>query len=246
MKIRFSDRGFAPIRRGLREHLPGMSSDGVKFYLWLHLVARFSGKDRGTVKMIFADIARELGWSIHKLKRTARQLRKYVVVEPGNQHKPSTLRILNYDKQPQSAGAPHAPSKPAGAPHAPRTRTSTRTSTSAKLSNDAPSSTPKKAVEGSRSKAAAAAVWTFLEIEPCGHSSFRALLESCWASRNGEPPSAVVARCLDGWRDSNAGDETWKRGLAPLFRALNAVRQSEKVRADSGFKEEIPLATVNV
>ncbi len=245
--IRYKDRGFAPIRRGLREHLGRMSSDGVKLYLWLHLVAYWTGQKRGTVETTYAEIAKEMRWPKIKVKRAMAELcQRFVkVLRRGNQHQYTLIRIRKYQKRSNSAGIAIDTGKSAGITGEPSTDTSTDISTLRIASKTQAIRTPKKAAEGSRSKAAAAAVWTFLEIEPCGHPSFRALLESCWASRNGEPPSAVIGRCLDGWRDSNAGDETWKRGLAPLFRALNSLRHSEKVGADSGFKEEIPLATVN-
>ena len=224
-----------------------MSSDAVKFYLWLHLVACWTGKKRGTVETNYAEIGKELHWSETRVKRAFSELRdRYIkLTNRGNQYRCSTIRILKYKKKPQRAPATHDQSKTARASGDQSSDQSTDQSTLPEAAKTQAIRTPKKAVEGSRSKAAAAAVWTFLEIEPCGHPSFRALLESCWASRNGEPPSAVIGRCLDGWRDSNAGDETWKRGLAPLFRVLNSLRQSEKIRVEPSFKEEIPLATVN-
>jgi hypothetical protein len=247
IKIRFSDRGFAPIRRGLREHLGRMSSDAVKFYLWLHLVASWAGKKRGTVETNYTQIAKELHWPETRVKRAFAELRhRYIkLTYRGNQYRCSTIRILKYKKKAPRAPATSDRSKTARAAGDQSSDQSTDQSTLLQAAKTQEIRTPKKAVESSRSKAAAAAVWTFLEIEPCGHSNFRALLESCWTSRNGEPPSAVIGRCLNGWQDANAGDATWKKGLAPLFRALNSLRQSEKVRADSGFKEEIPLATVN-
>lgn len=246
IKIRFSDRGFAPIRRGLREHLGRMSSDAVKFYLWLHLVAYWTGKKRGTVETNYAEIVRELHWSETRVKRAFAELRdSYIkLTNRGNQYRCSTIRILKYNKKAPRAQATNDQSKTARVASDQSTDQSTDQSSLPGASKTQGIPTPKKAVEGNRSKAAAA-VWTFLGIEPCGHSNFRSLLESCWALRNGEAPSAVIGRCLDGWRDANAGDETWKKGLAPLFRALNSLRQSEKIRVEASFNEEIPLATVN-
>jgi hypothetical protein len=246
-KIRFSDCGFAPIRRGLREHLGRMSSDAVKLYLWLHLVACWTGKKCGTVETSYAEIIKEFHWTESRVKRAFVELRdRYIkATNRGNQYHCSTIRILKYKKKPQRAQATSDRSKTAGATRGQSSGQSTGRSTLRIAAKTQAIRSPKKAEESIRIKAAAAAVWTFLEIEPCGHFDFRALLESCWASRGGEPPSAVIGRCLDGWRDSNAGDETWKRGLAPLFRALNSLRQSEKIRVESDFKEEIPLATVN-
>jgi hypothetical protein len=56
-----SDRGFCKIRRGLREHLGRISSDGVKLYLWLHLSAFWGGERRGTVR-VQTDLAKVRRW----------------------------------------------------------------------------------------------------------------------------------------------------------------------------------------
>jgi hypothetical protein len=106
-KIRFSDRGFAPIRRGLREHLGRMSSDAVKFYLWLHLVACWTGKKRGTVETNYAEIVKELHWSETRVKRAFAELRdRYIkFTNRGNQYRCSTIRILKYKKKSPRAQA---------------------------------------------------------------------------------------------------------------------------------------------
>jgi hypothetical protein len=213
----------------------------------LHLVAYWTGKKRGTVETDYTEIAKEMLWPKIRVKRAMTELcRHYVkVLKHGNQHQSTLIRILKYQKRSKSAGITSDTGKSAGITGETSTETSTDTSTLRIAAKTQAICIPKKAVEGIRSKAAAAAVWTFLGIEPCGHPTFRQLLESCWTSRNGEAPSAVIARCLDAWRDSNGDDETWKRGLAPLFRVLNSLRQSEKTRVEPSFNEEIPLATVN-
>lgn len=114
-KIRFSDRGFAKIRRGFREHLSRLSSDGVKLYLWLHLVALWSGKKRGTVETNHSEIAKELRWTKIRTKRAMAELRgHYVKVSKrGNQHQDALIRILRYNKKAKSAGLTNDPSKTA-------------------------------------------------------------------------------------------------------------------------------------
>jgi hypothetical protein len=243
--IRFSDRGFAKIRRAFREHISRMSSDAVKLYLWMHLVAFWSGKRRGTVETDYSEIAKEMRWPKIRVKRAISELCGYYVkvLKRGNQHQSTLIRILKYQKTSKCAGIPHDTSTSAGLMGETRNDTSTDTSTLRIAAKTQAIRAPKKAVEGSRSKAAAAAVWTFLDIEPCGHSNFRSLLESCWASRNGEAPSAVIGRCLDAWQSASGEGENWKRGLAPLFRALTKIRRPEKPNAEQWPKEEeIPLA----
>jgi DNA-binding transcriptional ArsR family regulator len=87
-------------------------------------------------------------------------------------------------------------------------------------------------------------VWSFLGIEPCGPISFRTLLESRWASRNGDRPPAVIGETVDAWEEAVGG----KLRRAPqLFRALADLRQREHAEAREGqpihvlTAEEIPV-----
>ena len=92
--------GYAPIRRGLREHLCKISSNGAKLYLWLHLAAWWKGKKRGTVETTYSIIADELGWNPKMVQRTVGELEKkdYIVVSlASNQHEATTIAIVNYD-----------------------------------------------------------------------------------------------------------------------------------------------------
>lgn len=250
---RFTNRGFAKIRRGFREHLSRMSSDGVKLYLWLHLVVFWSGKKRGTVETNYSEIAKELQWTKIRVKRAMAELRcHYVKVSKrGNQHQDALIRILKYTKHAKSAGITHEPSKTAGVTNEPSYDPSTDPSTLRERNKTLQNRAPKKAVEGSRSKAAAAtapkrqdSVWSFLEIEPCGPLAFRCLLESRWASRNGDRLSVLIGETVDAWE--KAEGEKLRRS-APLFRALAKLRKSEAVRpTDDGRSihvltaEEIP------
>jgi hypothetical protein len=68
-------------------------------------------------------------------------------------------------------------------------------------------------------------VWSFLEIQPCGPLSFRTLLETGWARRNGGPYSILIGDTLDAWE---AAESKKPRGCAPLFRALSKLREREK------------------
>jgi hypothetical protein len=233
-KIFFGDRGFAPIRRGLRGHLGRMSSNAVKLYLWLHLVVSWTGKKRGTVETTYSEIAKELKWPIIRVKRTMAELRRrYVKVKArGNQHKSTLIRILKYTKKVKRAGIAGDTGKSAGVTGETSNDTSTDTSTLRIAAKTQEIRTPKKAVEGSRSKAAAneiAPVWRFLGIQPCGNPAFRELLEGFWISRNGDTLSKVIGTCLDAWRDaSGENGPGWKKGLQPLFHALAALRAYEK------------------
>jgi len=67
-------------------------------------------------------------------------------------------------------------------------------------------------------------VWEFLEISPYGPISFRTLLESRWASRNGDPRSELIGGAIDAWEAANGRRLV---GCAALFRALSDLRDSE-------------------
>jgi len=202
--------------------------------LWLHLTANWRGKQRGTVRTSYSDIADELHLSLPTIKRAMARLQpRYIkIVQPGNQHRPSVIRILKYDRR--QAGITNDTSR-AGIKNDPYGDTSTDTSSTREPNKTLQKLAPKKAVEGSRSKAAAAtplkpedSVWDFLGIGACGPPSFRSLLESRWASRNGERPSVLIGETVDAWETAEGG----KLRRAPqLFRALSELRQKEKQEA---------------
>jgi len=245
-----SDRGFAKIRRGLREHLGVMSDSAVKLYLWLHLVANWQGKERGTVKTSYAAIGEELKWSLSTVKRAVASLQpRYVkTVQVGNQFRPTVIRILKYDKRHQLAGIKTDTSSRASVKNGPYADTSSDTSTLREANETLTNRAPKKGVEGSRSKAAAAAlpkpedsVWNYLSIEPCGPLQFRFLLESRWASRNGHRPSILIGETIDAWETAE-GEKP--RLAAPLFRALTELRQRERHEPRNPRSTEVPIRTL--
>lgn len=92
------------------------------------------------------------------------------------------------------------------------------------------------AAKGTQQKDAAAArrpaftpnpedsVWESLKISPCGPISFRTLLESRWASRNGDRPSVVIGETVDAWETA----EGRKLGVPVLFRSLAELRRQER------------------
>jgi len=69
-------------------------------------------------------------------------------------------------------------------------------------------------------------VWEFLEISPCGPISFRTLLESRWASQNGEPRSVLIGETVDAWEIAE-GEKL--RRAAQLFAALAKLRENERL-----------------
>jgi hypothetical protein len=224
-----------------------MSASSLKLYLWLHLAANWSGRHRGTVHTSYADIAKEFGWSVRQVKRTIATLQpRYVkIVQVGNQHRPTIIRILKYDKHLKRAGDNNDTSSSAGDKNGPSSVPSSVPSSTREANETLQNHAPKKAVEGSRSKAATAAppkiedpVWNFLGIGPCGPLSFRLLLESRWVSRNGNRPSLVIGETVDAWETAEGA----KLRRAPqLFRALSELRQREKREAPPTIETADPI-----
>jgi hypothetical protein len=86
-------------------------------------------------------------------------------------------------------------------------------------------------------------VWDFLKITPCGPTSFRALLESGWAARNGGPYSAVIGNAVDAWQSAEGQKLPHS---APLFSALGELRRREGHRSAAGQPNHVANAARNV
>jgi hypothetical protein len=80
-------------------------------------------------------------------------------------------------------------------------------------------------------------VWGFLGIEPCGPHRFRALLENCWNSRNGELPSKVIGRAIDAWE---VAEGQLPRRCPMLFEALDKLRKRESAKP-ANKKPRVPI-----
>ncbi len=96
------DPGFVKIRRGLLAHLPGMSSNAAKLYLWFHLKASWQPPKRGRVEASFDDMARGNGWSLKTLQRTIEELETMPFIEverATNQYE--LTRIKNFEVRPR-------------------------------------------------------------------------------------------------------------------------------------------------
>jgi hypothetical protein len=52
-----SSESYAPVSRGLRDHLSTMSGNAVKLYMDLLLNAAFTGPNKGQVAVSFAELA---------------------------------------------------------------------------------------------------------------------------------------------------------------------------------------------
>ncbi|MFY9527832.1 MAG: hypothetical protein WBC04_18400 [Candidatus Acidiferrales bacterium] len=81
-------------------------------------------------------------------------------------------------------------------------------------------------------------VWSFLGIDPCGPLSFRQLLETRWASRNGEPLGGLLGEVVDAWKATNGRIPP---RTAPFFQALAKVRKRDRKRpAEAIVQLEVP------
>jgi hypothetical protein len=101
------DPGFVKLRRGLRKHLPLMSSNAAKLYTWLLIAAEWKGAGRGTYESTYKEIAEELRWNVRMLRRSINELREkgYVlIVGAANQYENTLIKILKYDQDMASFG----------------------------------------------------------------------------------------------------------------------------------------------
>lgn len=95
------DPGFVKLRRGLRKHLPLMSSNAAKLYTWLLIAAEWKGAGRGTYESTYQEIAQELLWNPKMLRRSMNELREngyVVIVGAANQYENTLITILKYDQ----------------------------------------------------------------------------------------------------------------------------------------------------
>ena len=98
---------FAPIRAGLRGHMPRFAQAPIAthVYLWCHLDAERTGPDRGLVTINAADLAREWGWSRNRVVRALRWLtmnphrdKPYLVrLNGGQRGQAARYYIRNFD-----------------------------------------------------------------------------------------------------------------------------------------------------
>jgi hypothetical protein len=234
---------YAPVSRGLRQHLAGMSGNAVKLYLELLLSAAFAGPSKGQVAVTFAELALTLSQHKQTIHKAARELRPYFIQwEPAkNQYGVTVFTIQRY-KSIKDFAVSHSAHSEVTADVLPDEKTTQHVDSTVKkppstvrnLYTDNGLSGPNKLKKLKKEAAAAAQpkpedlVWNFLEIKPCGPISFRTLLESRWASKNGDRPSVVIGEVVDAWETA----EGEKLRRAPeLFRALSELRQKEKQNA---------------
>lgn len=229
------DPGFIKLRRGFREHLPGLSGNAVKLYVCLLLSAGWKEADRG-IAVMDQGLSTQLKLPKSILRRAVRELLAdgYVAItRRGNQHRPTVVQILKFDSEAQSTNASSRSRGPRAQSSAERTNApSNASSTFVSPSEISKLETPKnlKNIE-SRSNAEQQphsppkeTVWGCLGIEPCGTPAFRTFLEGYWSSRNGDLPSEVIGKALDSWEDTEGAKPP---RCAPLFKALSDLRKKE-------------------
>jgi hypothetical protein len=228
-----SSESYAPVSRGLLEHLPTMSGNAVKLYLDLLLNAAFSGPNKGQVAVSFAELALKLRMHKQTVHAAARELRPYFIDWSGakNQHSVTVFVIQKY-KSIKDFAVSRAAHTEVTASHLPDEKIDQRVNSAltapfATDTNHSELTTPKKPKKLEKEAAARQeeSVWNFLKIRPCGPASFRTILESRWASPGGERRSVLIGESIDAWEDANR--EKLRR-CPGLFRALSELRSQEK------------------
>jgi hypothetical protein len=221
-----------PVWNGLLEHLRAM---GMAVWLYLWCLDRITYEQDGVGHVLGGSpvkvekIAEELGRSPRALRRDFKRLRsRYLhlrwtpfgyVIEVLNSRKfgiwrPLDSQAINGNARDKSGEA--------------RTKNGCAKTKNGRSKEDAAIA----AVDAAEKQQAAGApgpntedsIWSFLEIKPCGPISFRILLESRWASRNGGRASVLIGEAVDAWETANR--EKLPRA-ARFFAALSNLRHRE-------------------
>ncbi len=115
------------LRRGLREHLPRLSANAVKVYVYLLLRVEWKGADRGTCRATTRALSEELGMRRESMLSAIKELeglspKPFIEVErASNRHGLTTYRVLRFDRftipksvpvEPHSTGPTSAPLEP--------------------------------------------------------------------------------------------------------------------------------------
>jgi hypothetical protein len=245
-----SSESYAPVSRGLRKHLAEMTGNAVKLYLELLLSAAFAGPKKGQVAVSFEELAMNLKMHKQTAYKTARTLRPYFIdwEAAKNQHDVTVFTIQRY-KSIKDFAVSRTTHGEVTANDLPDEKNLQRADSevTAPTGTDRKHNqlwTPKKLKKLEKEAAAddsakkEDSVWSFLEIQPCGPPSFRSLLNSRWASRNGQKASVLIGETIDSWEVA----EGEKLRRAPqLFRSLAKLRQREKQEAQKSSEVPEPI-----
>ncbi len=105
-------KGFVKLRRGILDHIPGMSPQVLKLFIVLLLLAEPMGASRGVVRASVNDLASAANMRRQTLLKAADQLAAMGWIEISkarNQHAVTAWRIVKYDA---FAGAEYGTGKP--------------------------------------------------------------------------------------------------------------------------------------
>lgn len=91
------DESYQAVSRGLLEHLPDMTSNQAKLYLYCLLRAIYKGDKKGTISSFAVDIADGVGWTTKVLYRVLQGMEAYLNVKYAqSRHHPMTIKILKF------------------------------------------------------------------------------------------------------------------------------------------------------
>ena len=98
---KLKDESFQAVSRGLLAHLPDMTSNQAKLYLYCLLRARNNGEKKGTFSVFAVDMAEGMNWTTKVLYRVLATMEKYLKVKYSkNRHVPLTIEIVKFKALP--------------------------------------------------------------------------------------------------------------------------------------------------
>ena len=222
------------LRRGLVEHLPRLSANGVKIYIYLLLKVRSVGVDQGVYRTTTRQLAEDLDMNRRAVLNALGELedlapKPFIEIErASNQHKLTAYRVLRFDL---NAGAESAPaqSRPAGLESAPAPTPAPTPADQPKQLAINGFETPKTEENKNTVKSA--------EFRPAKNGSYPGWFERFWASypsRKGakKPAFKQAAKVIKSAADVE---------LAGRYLAIRA-RHIESMKARGSFIENLPHA----
>lgn len=221
-----------PVWNGILEHLPQM---GMAIWLYLWCLDKITYEQDGVGHVLggapikVGKIAEELGRSPRAVRRDFKLLRSRYLKLRWTPYG-YVIEVLNSQKFGiwKPLGSPATKCKARDKSGEARTKNGQATTEFGRSKEDsavAAVDTAAKQLPPPVASNPQKQVWSFLGIEPCGPISFRVLLESRWASRNGHRPSVVIGETVDAWETAE-GEKL--RRVPRLFSALSNLREKEK------------------
>jgi len=238
-----SSESYAPISRGLRKHLAGLSGNAVKLYLELLLAADFAGPHKGKVAATFTELATRLKMHRITIYKAAKKLKpKYITWEGAkNQLDTTIFTIVKYKSVEDFACSRRTTTVLTASKQRGNGMVTAPPATDSANSNlEAPNKLNKPEKLDKRQPCELWGLIGIPENDRNLHPEFRELAEGLFATRNGQSLREFMGVCMDLWQSQG------NKIPAPFARAARDIRNRESDKQQNTSErpelEEIPWA----